>query len=505
MRDITAILAQLLVWLVVAAGAVALGLGRWTIAKFGYVTPDQALMNMRGAGGEGAGGATLMTSLAIEVLLIPLTLTLLLFVAVQAGRSTMRKKPGTVRGARIGATAAVVTVMMTVPIAGAWSLGSAVQFRQYLAARDPSLDIGAFYTPPSVTSSSSDTTHNLVLIYGESIEDAFANDQVFEINMLEELDDSTEGWAQIPALEQYEGGGWTMSGIVSTQCGIPLRAPSSVETSGTTTTEQSRPMKQWSGDAYLPGAVCLGDVLAARDYTNVYLGGAHADFADKGTFLTTHGYDTVKDLQVWREKGETEINGDWGLSDRRLLAHAKKELVKLREAGKPFNLTLLTLDTHEPVHFFDYCDATTEDDLTSVTRCSMDMVADFVAFMEEEGFLEDTAVVIVGDHLKFTAQTNGFYQELTSYPDRTIVNRISTPDDRIIAVDRADQLDMYPTILEAMGIDLVGNRAGLGVSAFVPSSPEWSLRSLTEEDRRALVSSRSQEFYDLMWTSTASG
>ena len=44
------------VWILVAVGAVAFGLGRWIVATFGYITPDQALMNLQGAGGEGGGG-----------------------------------------------------------------------------------------------------------------------------------------------------------------------------------------------------------------------------------------------------------------------------------------------------------------------------------------------------------------------------------------------------------------------------------------------------------------
>ena len=109
----------------------------------------------------------------------------------------------------------------------------------------------------------------------------------------------------------------------------------------------------------------------------------------------------MKDLSDWRAAGESEENfrRDWGLSDGRLMAHAKEKIDQLHaeaeRSGRPFNLSVLTLDTHEPVHVYDYCTVDTEDEVTSVFSCSMTQVAGFVEHMEEKGYLDDTAVALM--------------------------------------------------------------------------------------------------------------
>jgi phosphoglycerol transferase len=138
-------------------------------------------------------------------------------------------------------------------------------------------------------------------------------------------------------------------------------------------------------------------------YTNVFLGGApNAAFAAKGTFLSSHGYAEQKDLSDWRAAGESEKNfrSDWGLSDERLMAYAKDEIdglhAEAERTGQPFNLTVLTLDTHEPAYIFDYCNV----DYPGGGHLSLLLLHDpggrIRGAHEGEGYLDDTAVVIHG-------------------------------------------------------------------------------------------------------------
>ncbi|QAB16803.1 hypothetical protein Leucomu_01630 [Leucobacter muris] len=173
-----------------------------------------------------------------------------------------------------------------------------------------------------------------------------------------------------------------MAGIVSTQCGIPLRSGGAL---GENVDLNELGSEGNEVTSYLPNATCLGDVLAREGYRNVFMGGADADFAGKGAFFRSHGYDEVHDLQEWRAAGETEIRDDWGLSDRRLFERAREEVTRLHEGNQPFNLTLLTLDTHEGPRVYDYCSWDTEEAMTSITFCSMEQVAGFVDYLDETG------------------------------------------------------------------------------------------------------------------------
>ncbi|WP_308216871.1 sulfatase-like hydrolase/transferase [Kocuria flava] len=257
---------------------------------------------------------------------------------------------------------------------------------------------------------------------------------------------------------------------------------------------------------HLPGRDHLpGGRPGEHGYTNVFMGGANASFAAKDAFLRTHGYDEVKDLADWRAAGEPEKNfrPDWGLSDGRLMAHAEEEVDALhaesRRTGRPFSLTLLTLDTHEPVHVYDYCDVDTDSEVTSVFECSMAQVAGFVEHLEQQGYLEDTAVVIMGDHLKHMSAGDAFHEQLDDHEDRTVFNRIRVPGEDGALRPRVDQLSMYPTLLEAAGLSLQDGAAGLGISARSGQVPPGSAQALEPGAYEELLASRSPLFYARAW------
>lgn len=489
-----------LFWALLAASAVAIGLGRWVRKEFGVVSLEQALMNLQGAGQEGAGGSDLVTNAVVQSVIVPLSivglLALLTFVL-----SRLRGAAPSPRFTRVTIAAACVTAIGA-PLLGFSTLNSSLQLGEHIALNRSSTDIADFYAKPVVVNEGTAEKPNLILIYLESIENTFGNDELFELDMLQDLVAATPGWDAVESLAEYAGGGWTMSGIVSTQCGVPLR-PSSAETVDQSISQdeaEKNALNVVEGrSSYLSGADCLGDVLSRNGYKNVFMGGALATFAGKDTFLQSHGYGKVLDLAYWESVGETEVSTPWGLSDRRLFDNAKIEAMELRESGEPFNLTLLTLDTHEPLRRFDYCEASTDVGMTSVTRCSMGIVADFVDFLTENGFLEDTTVVIMGDHLKLVAESKAYFEELSATPDRTIFNRIWTPSGEQVKFHDITQLDMYPTILEAMGFDLLDGVAGLGVSAYYEGTPPSSLRALPKDDQRVAVRSRSRDFYDQLW------
>lgn len=493
-RSVTRVVGLVLLWLVIAAGAVTWALGRWIVRNFGHITPDQALMNLDGAA-EGADPG-LVRSAMVEAVLVPLLAVAALGALVTLVVSGWRQRnDGWAR--RLRWVVPVLAVVL-VPGLGAWSLGSALQVRQYMAARDPSLDLRDHYAVPAVSENPTRPPTNLVLIYLESIETTFADHDYFGVNMLEPIESATEGWDRIESLQQYPGGGWTMAGVVATQCGIPLRMPPSSGIEGTDKTDQADVLNSAEIDAYLPGATCLGDILAEHGYRNVYMGGAYAGFASKGQFYTEHGYTEFMGREHWEDVGETEYS-TWGLSDERLFAHAKDKLEELEASGEPFALTLLTLDTHDPAPRFDSCEQRSDYPLVDATRCSMAVVSDFLSFMESRGYLDNTTVVVTGDHLKLRTGEGGLGVDFGDYPDRTIFNRISSPIEREVVMEEVNQLDLFPTILESLGFEVTQGRAGLGVSAYNRDTVLGSLRQLPADQRDALIWSRSPDFYAQMW------
>lgn len=513
------VLMTVFAWIVAAVGAVLVGAASWIRRTFGPISVDQMLMNLQGA--EGVGGTAAesgyVESFVWQAIVLPLSLVISALAIMLVFTGIRRLQESRVHRGALGSPSTPDSaappkgraIRRLMPAAAAIALlaigvsnfSQAVELPQYLRAMLSPLSMNDYYVAPlaegtdvqvAMQSDQKEAPLNLVTIYLESVEDALGDETLFEENLLEPLESQTEKWAQIPALQQYNGGGWTMAGLVGMECGVPLRGAGIGENDINSNEIGSE------ADAFLSGAVCLGDVLNDAGYTSVFLGGADAQFASKERFLRGHGYDEVKDLRTWQEMGETEFSA-WGLSDRALFELARAEITSLNDSSEPFHLSLLTLDSHEPAHLFDYCQARNEDPLADAFRCSMEQVAGFVDFLEMEGYLENTVVVVVGDHKKMLAEGGHMWDELSAIEDRTIFNRFWTPNKPVEMREGQDQLTVLATTLELLGLGREDRRAGIAVSALVGTTPAGSVAEMDSREYQELIQSRSADLYQRLW------
>lgn len=496
-------------WLLIAFAAVVLGSAIWIRRTFGPISVDQMLMHLPGAGAAEPTNAEggYISGFIWQAIVIPLAVVAIVAILLRLAPRARRR-----RGTRIPAVRPPRSLGQRLRVDAWWrplvvvaacaaSFGFFAQTTgiiQYLRSSLTSMDMADYYVAPSfdsaaaVSSGSGGKPKNLVLIFLESGEEAYSDESLFEVNMNAPLEEATEGWQKFEPLDVYDGGGWTMAGVVGTECGVPLRGPG-IGVNDINSNEIGAEVS-----AYMPGADCLGDVLSQEGYKNVYLGGADAAFASKKNFLMSHGYDESKDLGTWQELGETEFSM-WGLSDRRLMERAKEEVTALHETGQPFNLTMLTLDTHEPVPQFDYCPTETADPAVSAYRCSLAQVAGFVDYLREMGYLDDTAVFITGDHPKMLAEGGLFYDQLAPLDERPLFNRLWDPDGAEIERSSIDQLSVYGTLLDVLGLGRSDGRAGVGVSAFVSADSASGALGLSAKDYQTLIESRSANLYRDLW------
>ncbi len=498
-RGAAVVMARVLIYALIWVGLALLIAAIGIRVFWGEISVGQMLLNLVSVETDGGGGTIVWLGvLGIGVVPLLITVGIALWQSYRRrnkrrnGSSTSRRAQLTMRAISTGLVAAVV-------VGGTTAFATTVGIGDYIKAGNSKYNIGNYYVEPTITDAKN--KRNLVVIYLESGEATLADDELFEKNAfapLEEATKASEGWQSIEDFQQYEGGGWTMAGLTSTQCGIPLKGVGAVGTGS---------LNGLGGDVttYLAGTTCLGDILEENGYNNVFMGGANAAFAAKDVFLTTHGYSAVRDLDDWRAAGEAEnhFRSDWGLSDGRLLSHAENQIDELhaeaQKTGQPFNLSILTLDTHEPVHVYDYCDVDTKNEVTAVFACSMTKVAGFVNYMKDKGYLEDTAVVIMGDHLKHMSAGDAFHEQLDNHNNRTIFNRVWVPGEEKTMRPGVDQLNMYATILEAAGLTLKDHKAGLGISAFTPNVPKDSAQAMEPDVYADLLNSRSAKFYAEAW------
>ena len=284
---------------------------------------------------------------------------------------------------------------------------------------------------------------NFIYIYLESLERSYFVEKIFPdlVPGLKELEDASLSFTQIL---QVTNTGWTIAGVTASQCGIPLA-----------TTGVGNSMAKM--DQYLPGAVCIGDLLKSVGYKLHYMGGASLQFAGKGKFYTTHGFSGVSGLEELRENLGQDISvSEWGIYDPDLLQLAEERFLDLSEAGDPFGLFLLTLDTHHPKgHIPEKCmdlsygDGSNE--MLNSVHCSDMVVSEFIKRVRESDYSDNTVIVVGSDHLAFRnlaydqlSQTNRTNLFFINYPGQikpARINKIGTT------------LDIGPTLLTQLGFN----------------------------------------------------
>lgn len=491
-----------LVWFSIALGALFAGSALWIRHTFGPVSVDQLLMHLPGSGGaesSSSEGDYLLSFVRRAVLLPLLVVGGVAFSYYLVVRRLRLSREAAQQGRqRRGARTVVAGLAaFAVLLGGVLAFGDSIRLAEYAQASAASGSMADYYVSPvadvQTVLETPEEPKNLITIFLESTEESFSDTTVFETDMMQPLNEVTEEWSRFSALNMYEGSGWTMAGITGTECGIPLRGIGDFSF-GVNHNDIGA-----DNSGYMSGAVCIGDVLKRAGYENVFMGGADAGFAAKRNYLTAHGYDQVQDLGYWQSRGETEISPVWGLSDRRLMENAKQEVTRLYEQDQPFSLTLLTLDIHEPLHLFESCDITTLDPAESVQRCSASAVADFISYLGEEGYLDDTVVFITGDHEKMLADGVAFTERLQGKTSRPLYNRLWSPDAVEIERSKIDQLSVYATLLDVLDLGREDGRAGVGVSALVPEAEVTGMVALQPEEYQALVKSRSRDLYRHIW------
>lgn len=310
---------------------------------------------------------------------------------------------------------------------------------------------------------------NLVLLYLESVERSYLDETRFP-GLMPNLAALEAEAVTFTDLTEVEEAGWTIAGMVASQCGMPL-------------------VSSGAGmDRFLPAATCLGDLLAREDYDLAYIGGADLDFAGKGTFYDSHGFRLVEGRTELEPRLADPANvNEWGLYDDSLYPEALARLEALAAGDRPFGLVMLTLDTHHPFGFPSrscadqpYGDGTNQ--FLNAVHCADRLAAGFIRSVRSDPALADTVLVVASDHL---AMPNLAVAQLEAGPRRNLL-MVFAPDLAPARIDRpGTTLDTGPTLLGLIGAPTPGLGYGRDLLAGAPTlrTGEPGLDALITEGR----------------------
>lgn len=323
---------------------------------------------------------------------------------------------------------------------------------------------------------------NLIYIFLESMETTFADpkaggsiteDLIPQLSALAKDNIHFSNTNGLGGGHALTGSTWTASAMVAQTSGMIVKVPLNADTYG-------------GEDAYIPGLVSIGEVLEKEGYYQTLLIGSDAEFAGRQTYFTEHGNYHVVDINSLKADGRLpeDYRQWWGFEDAKLFEFAKEELTKAANQGKPFNFTMLTADTHFPDGYLcPDCPQKYEEQYANVLTCSALKVGQFIDWIKQQPFYENTTIVISGDHL--TMDPN-FLKDIDENYTRTVYNCIiNAPIEPKQEHNRTfATFDFFPTTLAAMGAEIEGNRLGLGTNLFSENqtlAEQYGIDKLEEE------------------------
>lgn len=305
---------------------------------------------------------------------------------------------------------------------------------------------------------------NLIYIYMESMESAYASTAEGGLQDVNYIPNLTALAAENVSFSDTDGFGgfrpalrttWTMAALLGSSAGVPFSFP----VNGNSMDER---------ETFASGLTTLGDILAAEGYHNEFLCGSDSEFGGRKNYYTQHGDYEIFDLFTARERGYVpeDYYVWWGIEDLHLYEIAKDEVTRLAAEDQPFNLTMLTVDTHfQDGYRCPLCGTEYDSLAANVVSCADHQVAEFIAWCQEQPFYENTTIVIMGDHPRMDKSLVGE----TDIFDRPVYNcfiNAAGEGDCQETGRMCTTLDMFPTTLAALGYTIEGERLGLGVNLF---------------------------------------
>ena len=308
---------------------------------------------------------------------------------------------------------------------------------------------------------------NLIYIFLESMETTYSDVDdggAFDENVIPELTEIAQTNEDFSGADPKLNGGyslagttWTMGAMFAQTSGLPLNISISANDMDTQ-------------DSFFPGVTTLGDILSDAGYTQTLVIGSEAQFGGRKLYFQEHGNYEMEDYSYAIENGliPSDYKVWWGYEDQKLFEFAKEKLLQLSQGDEPFNLTMLTVDTHfEDGYVCEQCPTEYDTQYSNVMACSSRQVGEFLKWIQQQDFYENTTIVISGDHPTMDSDYCAEIGQEGNYDRRVFTAYINAA---AYAQDQQERtystFDNFPTTLAALGVQIDGDRLGLGTNLF---------------------------------------
>lgn len=317
---------------------------------------------------------------------------------------------------------------------------------------------------------------NLIVLHIESLEKTFENKSFFGKNLLADLHDFETDNTQFSNFQNGYATDFTQGSVIALFTGMPLKYHYLVNKFGRNL-------------HFFYGYYSLSKILKDNGYALAAVQGTDRDFGGMGKFLSDNDLTDLTDLQVIKQKyPQYKQNGSWGYTDDYVFAIAKDKVIQLSQ-NQPYFLYVQTIDSHvgykpEVPQLAEY-----DNQYYNIIHYTQKHLANFLRWMRQRSDYNDTVIVIVGDHLRMG-------DDFPMPTERSIYNLFINVDKPQNTNRTFTQVDLFPTIIEAMGGIIKNHRLGIGTSVF---SAEKTFSEIYSEEFLHKTLAKRNKLYEKMF------
>jgi phosphoglycerol transferase len=288
---------------------------------------------------------------------------------------------------------------------------------------------------------------DILMIYMESLDRQFADPAVWG-EVYAPLNAFAAQGTTFTRVGQIAGTGWSLAGIVSSNCAVPIVARGPLYR---TAFEDI--------DTFMPAMTCFGDVIAARGYDAAYVVGGDLGFGGLGVFFRTHQIpDVTGKIELEAIYSPQEVAASligWVMDDQMVFDYSRQKLAALQGQPEPFALIVETIGPHADNGFLSrHC---TDDgqagfsrDMQRVLDCTIKDMLAFIAHAQAEQLHlrpgRDLAIILLSDHLSAHPRPPPVAPEYDGF--NTVIMVGAGLESGRIVTKPGSMIDVMPTMLD---------------------------------------------------------
>lgn len=210
---------------------------------------------------------------------------------------------------------------------------------------------------------------------------------------------------------------------------------------------------------------CLPKFLSARGYSTAFIQSAYGRFENRPQLVKNMGFANFVGGEDLKEKGARTL-GYFNHDDDYLIAEARNIIERI---PPPVYMTTLNSLTHHPYHLPDQHCETIGSTGNEAKKCYLRTakyvdkhISKMMQLLKEKRLYDDSLIIITGDHGEAFGEHGKFQHDEVPY-DEVVKTPlwIKYPDHEPGVSDRLSQhTDIYPTILNLLGIQAIGTLPG---------------------------------------------